>query len=88
MDILTFEQIDNVPGGASSGPFMYNDGSGTKMKATDQSKDPWPPNPNPTVFNVERETPINPSTAVTNSKYQTALATHGGPWQFYQLVMT
>jgi hypothetical protein len=39
----TFEQIDNVPGGASSGPFTYNDGSGAAMPTT--VVDPWPPAP-------------------------------------------
>jgi hypothetical protein len=83
----TFEQIDNVPGGVSSGPFNYNNGSGAPMPQI--NPDPWPPTTaTPTVFNVQRLTPINPSTANTNTQYQAALRAKGGPWQFYQLVMT
>jgi hypothetical protein len=85
----TFEQIDNVPGGASPGPFAYNNGNGSPMPAS--NPDPWPPtSATPVVFNVERNInhPIHPSTANTNAQYQTALRAVGGPWQFYQLVMT
>ena len=32
--------------------------------------------------------PINPSTGNTNEQYQSALKAKGGPWQYYQLVMT
>jgi hypothetical protein len=82
----TFEQIDNVPGGQSPGPFAYNDGTSTPMP--NNNPNPWPPTANPVVFNVQRQVPINPSTAGTNHDYQAALQAKGGPWQFYQLVMT
>jgi hypothetical protein len=83
----TFEQIDNVPGGASSGPFAYNNGDGSPMPAA--NPDPWPPiSARPKIFNVQRLTPINVSTANTNARYQSALQSKGGPWQFYQLIMT
>jgi hypothetical protein len=82
----SFEQIDNVPGGQSSGPFAYNDGTSTPMP--NNNPNPWPPTANPTVFNVQRQVPINPSTVGTNHDYQTALQAKGGSWQFYQLVMT
>jgi hypothetical protein len=83
----TFEQIDNVPG-PSSGPFTYNNGDGSPMPPP-PNPDPWPPtSATPVIFNVERKTPISGSTANTNKKYQSELAQKGGPWQFYQLVMT
>jgi hypothetical protein len=83
----TFEQIDNVPGGASPGPFAYNSGDGSPMPAS--NPDPWPPtSATPTIFNVQRLTPINPFTVNTNVQYQRLLQAAGAPWQFYQLVMT
>src|SRR4051812_22093043 len=87
----TFEQIDSVPGspppsGVSPGPFAYNNGDGTPMPASNPNS--WPPPASPTVFNVLRLTPINPSTANTNAQYRSALQARGGPWQYYQLVMT
>ena len=84
----TFEQIDNVPGGVSVGRFNYNDGTGTAMPATNPDPFQSTPSATPTIFNVERKTPINPSTVATNQRYRTALQANGGPWQFYQLVMT
>jgi hypothetical protein len=96
----TFEQIDNVPG-VSEGPFTYNN-NGAPMTVT-SNPNGWPPPEKPTVFNVERLTPptipptvppckgacaINQSTATTNKQYQAALQAKGGPWQYYQLVMT
>ncbi|MGH9536958.1 MAG: hypothetical protein ACRD3H_03485, partial [Terriglobales bacterium] len=85
----TFEQIDNVPGGTSNGPFAYNNGDGPPMPNSNPISFPPPPlPPQPTPFNVQRLTPINPSTAATNTNYQSALQAKGGPWQFYQLVMT
>jgi hypothetical protein len=91
----TFEQIDNVPGGTSQGPFAYNDGGTTPMP--NSNPNPWPPVPNPTLFNIQRLVPINSSknhpdesagTVETNQAYQAALRAKGGPWQFYELVMT
>jgi len=82
----TFEQVDNVPGGASSGPFTYNNGDGPPMPGSNPN--PFPPPASPTVFNVQRLTPIHMSTVDTNRQYQSALRARGGPWQFYQLVMT
>jgi hypothetical protein len=96
----TFEQIDNVPGATapkqldcpldlppSATSFTYNNGDGPPMPLA--NPDPWPPtSATPAIFNVERPTPINPSTTNTNAKYQSALRCSGGPWQFYQLVMT
>jgi hypothetical protein len=83
----TFEQIDNVPGGASTGPFAYNNGTGTPpMPATNPNG--WPPPATPTAVNVQRLTPIHSSTMGTNQTYQALLRAKGGPWQFYQLVMT
>jgi len=83
----TFEQIDNVPGGASSGPFTYNNGDGLPMPPS--NPDPWPPtSATPQVFNVQRLTPMHPSTTNTNARYQSELRRKSGPWQFYQLVMT
>lgn len=84
----TFEQIDNVPGGTSRGPFAYNDGSSTPMPNSNPSSNPWPPTASPTPFNVQRLVPINSSTEKTNQDYQAALQAKGGPWEFYQLVMT
>lgn len=86
----TFEQIDNVPGGTSNGPFAYNNGTSTPpMPGSNPISFPPPPLPaQPTPFNVQRLTPINASTIATNKKYQAALQAKGGPWQFYQLVMT
>ena len=86
----TFEQIDNVPGGASQGPFTYNNGTAqpAPITATTTNPNPWPPPASPTMVNVVRLTPINPSTATTNKQYQSALQAKGGPWQYYQLVMT
>lgn len=87
----TFEQVDNVPPAQPGAPgtFGFNDGSGTAMPA----KNPYTinplPIPVPSPFNVTRSLPINPSTTVTNAKYQKALKNQGnGVWQFYQLVMT
>ncbi len=83
----TFEQIDNVPGGASQGPFAYHNGDAAQpMPASNPNG--WPPQPTPSVFNVQRLIPINPSTVTTNRLYQSALQAKGVPWQFYQLVMT
>lgn len=85
----TFEQIDNVPQssvGPPAGPFTYNNGDGTPMPTSNPN--PFPPPATPTVFNVQRLTPIHPSTANTNTQYRSALQANGGPWQFYQLVMT
>ena len=86
----TFEQIDNVPGGASQGPFTYNNGTAqpTPITANTTNPNPWPPPASPTMVNVVRLTPINQSTATTNKQYQSALQAKGGPWQYYQLVMT
>ncbi|MGY2905625.1 hypothetical protein [Bradyrhizobium sp. URHC0002] len=84
----TFEHVDNVPGGISAAPFAYNKGDGTPMPPSNPN--PFPPNASPIVFNVQRltSTPIHASTANTNTKYRAALQGIGGPWQFYQLVMT
>ena len=86
----TFEQIDNVPGGASQGPFTYNNGTAQPppITANTNNPNPWPPPASPTMVNVIRLTPINQSTASTNKQYQSALQAKGGPWQYYQLVMT
>jgi hypothetical protein len=93
----TFEQIDNVPGGASQGPFTYNNGTAqpAPITATTTNPNPWPPPASPTMVNVVRLTPgggptapIHPSTVTTNEQYQPALKAKGGPWQYYQLVMT
>ncbi len=81
----TFEQIDNVPG-VSQGPFAYNNGSAIVMPKDNPNS--WPPTASPTLFNVQRLVPINSSTAKSNQAYQAALQAKGGPWQFYQLVMT
>ena len=54
----------------------------------DNNPNGWPPPPTPSVFNVQRLTPINPATIATNKLYQSAVQAKGGPWQFYQLVMT
>jgi hypothetical protein len=87
----TFEQIDNVP---RPGPFSYNKNDGTAMPGSNPNS--WPPSENPTLFNVQRLVPdaganpdgINQSTIATNKQYQLALLAKGGPWQYYQLVMT
>jgi hypothetical protein len=86
----TFEQIDNVPGGASQGPFTYNNGTAQPAPITATTTNPnnFPPPASPTMVNVVRLTPINQSTASTNAQYQAALQAKGGPWQYYQLVMT
>jgi hypothetical protein len=86
----TFEQIDNVPSGASQGPFTYNNGTAQPppITANTNNPNPWPPPASPTMVNVIRLTPINQSTASTNKQYQSALQAKGGPWQYYQLVMT
>jgi hypothetical protein len=99
----TFEQIDNVPPDTvSQGPFTYNN-KNAPMTAT-SNPNSWPPTASPIVFDVRRQLPpppppppkvvcadacaINPSTANTNKQYQAALQAKGGPWQYYQLVMT
>jgi hypothetical protein len=87
----TFEQIDNVPGGTSSGPFAYNSGNAKAMPNSNPLSFPptlGEPIPAVHLFNVQRLTPIHPSTIAINAKYQGALQGKGGPWQFYQLVMT
>lgn len=82
----TFEQIDNVP--PSNGvPMALNNGNGTSMPISNPIPFPPPPVP-PQPFNVERKMPINPSTQITNQKYQSALKGANSVWQFYQLVMT
>jgi hypothetical protein len=88
----TFEQVDNVPVTAGgSGTFGFNDGKGTASPLSPLQIDPnggFPPTnwASPTVYNVIRLQPINPSTQATNGSYQKALA--GTVWQFYQLAMT
>jgi hypothetical protein len=82
----TFEHVDNVPGGTSAAPFAYNRGDGTPMPPSNPN--PFPPNASPIVFNAQRLKPIHASTANTNIHYRAALQGMGGPWQFYQLVMT
>lgn len=84
----TFEQVDNIPQDGAVSPFPFNDGTGTPMPDDNPIGFP-PPLVPPQKFNVQRLTPINPSTAATNAKYQQALASQGsGVWQFYKLVMT
>jgi hypothetical protein len=86
----TFEQVDNVPPAVSggSGKFNFNDGTGGPMLSF--NKYPIEPLivPTPAPFNVERVTPIHPSTADTNTTYRNLLRGAGSVWQFYQLVMT
>lgn len=84
----TFEQVDNVPPAVAGGPgkFNFNDGKGGAMPTAN----PYPIDPvtvpTPAPFNVQRVTPIHPSTASTNVAYRNLLK--GSVWQFYQLVMT
>lgn len=84
----TFEQVDNVPPPVAGGPgkFNFNDGKGGAMPISN----PYPIDPltlpTPAPFNVQRLTPIHPSTASTNTSYRNML--EGSVWQFYQLVMT
>jgi hypothetical protein len=82
----TFEQVDNVPANGSMGPLAYNNGDGTPLPMSNPN--PFPPTAHPSLFNVDRKLPINSSTASVNKSYQSALRAKGGPWQFYQLVMT
>jgi hypothetical protein len=94
----TFEQVDNVPGGSSSGPFAFNNGNPSDHQPKHNPIQPISPTSvppeHPTPFNVERgggpllQPQINSFTVGTNKKYRAALSTLGGPWQFYQLVMT
>ena len=83
----SFEQIDNIPQTGAQARFAYNDGSGTPMPSDNPIHFP-PPDVPPLKFNVQRLTPINPSTRQTNAAYQAALAQQNSVWQFYQLVMT
>jgi hypothetical protein len=91
----TFEQVDNVPG-VSQGPWTYNNGTDKPPSQPDGTpqgnKNPngWPPPASPAPVNVVRYSkfPINTSTVTTNQQYQSALQAKGGPWQYYQLVMT
>lgn len=97
----TFEQIDNVPPPdyvpphpptVPSQPFTFNDGTATPMPGGIPQNFIWanaknaatPPQP----INIQRLTPINPSTAATNTTWQRALKAQNSVWQFYQLVMT
>jgi hypothetical protein len=97
----TFEQIDNVPPPDYVPPrppvppsqiFTFNDGTTTPMPSGIPQTFIWanaknaatPPQP----VNVQRLTPINPSTAATNAVWQGALKARNSVWQFYQLVMT
>ena len=72
----TFEQIDNVPGGTSQGPFAYNNGKSTQPMP-DSNPNGWPPPPTPSVFNVQRLTPINPSTIATDKALSVRPASEG-----------
>jgi hypothetical protein len=86
----TFEQVDNVPPPIAGGPgkFNFNDGTGAAMP----NSNPYPIDPlilpTPAPFNVQRVTPIHPSTTNTNTAYRNMLQGAGSVWQFYQLVMT
>lgn len=85
----TFEHIDTVPGsGADPDHLVFHDGGATPMPATDPNIGFPPPTTPPLPFNVERLTPINPSTADTNLRWRAALAQQSSVWSFYQLVMT
>jgi hypothetical protein len=83
----SFEHIDNVPQSAppNSGPTTFNDGSGGGLPLRNPIAFPPPVTP-PTIFNIVRMRPINPSTVQTNAAYQTALK--GTVWANYELVMT
>jgi hypothetical protein len=83
----SFEHIDNVPQPAppNSGPTTFNDGTGQTMPGRNPISFPPPVTP-PTIFNIVRVKPINPSTVQTNAAYQTALK--GTVWANYELVMT
>jgi hypothetical protein len=83
----SFEQIDNIPQTGAQAPFAFNDGSGTSMPNNNPIHFP-PPDVPPLKFNVQRLTPINPSTLNTNREYRAALAQQNSVWQFYQLVTT
>lgn len=94
----TFEQVDNVPPPnfvpqtPPSQTFTFNDGTGKAMPPGVPPANVWitamkagaPPPP----FNVQRLTPVNPSTAATNATWQAALKAKNSVWQFYQLTMT
>jgi len=83
----TFEHVDNVPTTGASGPFTFNNGTGTPMPTENPIKFPIPAKA-PAPYNVQRITPIHSSTADTNKLFQQALKAAGSKWQFYQLVMT
>lgn len=82
----TFEQVDNVPEAPTdTGPFNFNDGSGTAMPAG--NKDTLNPLTIPPIpYNVNRLKKIHDSTQATNSNYRAALS--GTVWANYKLVMT
>lgn len=97
----TFEQIDNVPPPGYVPPhpptppsqtFTFNDGTATPMPGgippsfvwATAKNNPTPPQP----VNLQRLTPINPSTVATNAIWEGALKARNSVWQFYQLVMT
>lgn len=86
----SFEQVDNVPPAAPDAPgtFLFNDGTGQPMPRVNPYSISPLPLPVAAPFNVDRLRPIHSSTSTTNAAYRTLLRQAGGPWQFYQLVMT
>jgi hypothetical protein len=97
----TFEQIDNVPPPSYVPPtppnpptqtFTFNDGTATPMPPNIPTNFVWKnalqaPSPPPPV-NIQRVTPVNPSTVQTNGLWQSAFAAKNSVWQYYQLTMT
>lgn len=83
----SFEHIDNVPPPDGANKMAFNANDGVKMPENNPIPFP-PPNVPPTIFNVDRVKPIHPQTQATNTRYRDALKPAGGPWQFYQLVVT
>lgn len=92
----TFEQVDNMPPPSYVPPqtlartFTFNDGSGVAMPPSLPKAYIWstaitqPPPP----INIQRLTPVNPSTVATNAIWHQALSQQKSVWQFYQLTMT
>lgn len=83
----SFEQVDNIQQPQGTAPFAFHDGTPTAMPSSNPIPFPPPASP-PIIFNVQRVTPIHPSTLATNRQYQQELKNRGSVWQFYQLVMT
>jgi hypothetical protein len=93
-----------LPGPPQAGPFAYSACTSAPGADCNQqpanSPIAWndiPNNPDPHAFCTKTPTPcnvqrspvgINPSTQNINQTYQQELQKRGGPWQFYQLVMT